>query len=571
MILNFIPATPTSTTQITSPEKVDEFTPTTEFTPVIPLPDLVDAKTGEEDETILFCERAKLFRFDTNTKEWKERGLGEMKILASGIVRLLMRREHILKICCNHQVTKTMEFKKVQGNDKAIRWAAQDYSDLELKSEVFTCRFKTADLAEDFLNALETVQEDMDEGNFIEDKSTPNTSPIKNEKPKDFSEFKPKAGQWECTVCYIQNNSTDDSCTACTTPREESKVVSKPKTSWGDQFKPKAGSWGCKACYINNQADALLCIACNSPKDPNAVPKKEEKSSLGTGITFDSNGPKFSFGIPPKTDTASENILGKLQDLSEFKPKVGSWECKTCYISNTSSAQHCVACNEPKDPSIPKKDNSFAYDPNTPKFTFGIQPTTPNTVFGTPTTSIYNNATITTPKFVGTPVFGNSTPIFGTSTTTPTDLSTKPTFGFQFNKNTPVLGTGASVLGATDVVSPATGLEAGEPASEPAEQKYTFGSPDKFGFVFKPRSPRKSESGGGDESDGEPEEDEGEHIYFKPLIPLPEKVEVKTGEEDEEVLYCHRAKLFRFVDGEWKERGVGDVKILKHKDTSKLR
>lgn len=49
------------------------------------------------------------------------------------------------------------------------------------------------------------------------------------------------------------------------------------------------------------------------------------------------------------------------------------------------------------------------------------------------------------------------------------------------------------------------------------------------------------------------------------------KIEVKTGEEEEAVLYSHRAKLFRFADAEWKERGLGDVKILKHKQTAKLR
>ena len=34
-----------------------------------------------------------------------------------------------------------------------------------------------------------------------------------------------------------------------------------------------------------------------------------------------------------------------------------------------------------------------------------------------------------------------------------------------------------------------------------------------------------------------------------------------------------RAKLFRFDKelGEWKERGTGDVKLLKHKETLKIR
>ena len=36
---------------------------------------------GEEDYTALFAIRAKLYRFDTNLKQWKEKGIGEMKVL----------------------------------------------------------------------------------------------------------------------------------------------------------------------------------------------------------------------------------------------------------------------------------------------------------------------------------------------------------------------------------------------------------------------------------------------------------------------------------------------------------
>lgn len=91
------------------------------------------------------------------------------------------------------------------------------------------------------------------------------------------------------------------------------------------------------------------------------------------------------------------------------------------------------------------------------------------------------------------------------------------------------------------------------------------------------KSPGKSRndsvnSEGGEEADeNEYHEEEENQTYFTPVIPLPDKIEVKTGEEDEELLYCHRAKLFRFVDKEWKERGIGDVKILKHKETGQLR
>ena len=36
-------------------------------------------------------------------------------------------------------------------------------------------------------------------------------------------------------------------------------------------------------------------------------------------------------------------------------------------------------------------------------------------------------------------------------------------------------------------------------------------------------------------------------------------------------MFSHRAKLLRMTDGEWKERGVGDVKLLRHNVTHKHR
>ena len=52
--------------------------------------------------------RAKLFRFDDASKQWKERGTGEAKFLQhkdTKKVRFLMRRDKTLKICANHYGT----------------------------------------------------------------------------------------------------------------------------------------------------------------------------------------------------------------------------------------------------------------------------------------------------------------------------------------------------------------------------------------------------------------------------------------------------------------------------------
>jgi len=53
----------------------------------------------------MFCSKAKLYRFDKEGTQWKERGVGQVKLLEhkqTKKVRLLMRQTRTLKICANH-------------------------------------------------------------------------------------------------------------------------------------------------------------------------------------------------------------------------------------------------------------------------------------------------------------------------------------------------------------------------------------------------------------------------------------------------------------------------------------
>ncbi|KAF8845735.1 hypothetical protein BDN67DRAFT_961366 [Paxillus ammoniavirescens] len=70
-----------------------------------------------------------------------------------------------------------------------------------------------------------------------------------------------------------------------------------------------------------------------------------------------------------------------------------------------------------------------------------------------------------------------------------------------------------------------------------------------------------------------PKQEEEIDAHFEPVVKLTEQVETKTHEEDENVLFKMRAKLFRFDTGgnEWKERGTGDVRLLQHRETKKVR
>jgi hypothetical protein len=50
-----------------------------------------------------------------------------------------------------------------------------------------------------------------------------------------------------------------------------------------------------------------------------------------------------------------------------------------------------------------------------------------------------------------------------------------------------------------------------------------------------------------------------------------ENVIIETGEEKEECIFKMRAKIFRWRNGEWKERGTGESKLLRHKDSKRVR
>ena len=82
--------------------------PEVHFEPVVHLTEKVETKTNEEQEEQTFKMRAKLFKFDRELREWKERGTGDVRLLKhrdNGKTRLVMRRDKTLKVCANHYGT----------------------------------------------------------------------------------------------------------------------------------------------------------------------------------------------------------------------------------------------------------------------------------------------------------------------------------------------------------------------------------------------------------------------------------------------------------------------------------
>ncbi|TYI48873.1 hypothetical protein E1A91_D13G278100v1 [Gossypium mustelinum] len=132
-----------------------------QIAPIIKLEE-VAVSTGEENEDPMLDLKSKLYRFDKEGNQWKERGAGTVKLLKhkeTGKVRLVMRQSKTLKICANHLVLPTMTVQEHAGNDKSCLWHASDYADGELKDELFCIRFASVENCKTFMQMFQEVAE----------------------------------------------------------------------------------------------------------------------------------------------------------------------------------------------------------------------------------------------------------------------------------------------------------------------------------------------------------------------------------------------------------------------------
>lgn len=143
-----------------APHNEDEDTGA-QVAPIVKLEE-VAVTTGEEDEDAVLDLKAKLYRFDKDGNQWKERGAGTVKLLKhkeTGKVRLVMRQSKTLKICANHLVLPTMSVQEHAGNDKSCVWHATDFADGELKDELFCIRFGSVENCKTFMEMFLEVAE----------------------------------------------------------------------------------------------------------------------------------------------------------------------------------------------------------------------------------------------------------------------------------------------------------------------------------------------------------------------------------------------------------------------------
>jgi len=236
---------------------------------------LVEIKTGEEGEVVLFKQRCKLYRFDKDTNEFKERGLGDLKILMSesdGKVRIIMRREQTMKLCANHSLTSTLVLKAMAKSDRAFTWQCHDFSENELKVETLAARFKTPQLAEEFKSVFES------------------------------------------SVIQSSEDKVD-----CSKPASAQSAMKPAANGFGDQFKPKVGSWSCPTCTVTNTSDKHVCPCCGTGKDsstpkPSAVNYSFSSPNGNPSFFGNERGFSYRFGSPTTGQSIFGNTPAKIPD-----------------------------------------------------------------------------------------------------------------------------------------------------------------------------------------------------------------------------------------------------------------
>jgi Ran-binding protein 1 len=133
-------------------EQAEEEDCSAEFQPIVQLQE-VETVSGEEAENILTDFKCKLYRFDHDAGEWKERGVGQVRLLENKEnkrIRLLHRQEKTLKIRANHILMPSTKLQEHSGSEKAWVWSAVDFADEVQKPELFCIRFASVERAQEF-------------------------------------------------------------------------------------------------------------------------------------------------------------------------------------------------------------------------------------------------------------------------------------------------------------------------------------------------------------------------------------------------------------------------------------
>ncbi|MES1914753.1 MAG: hypothetical protein MHM6MM_006792 [Cercozoa sp. M6MM] len=150
----------------------------------------VEVDDGESNDVELFSERSKLYRLfqgEDESQEWKERGIGLLRLLQNkdnGRVRMILRQEKTGKIMLSHVVAPSLELQENASVQNSFVWSAIDFSEAasieDGKIETFLARFKTDKQAADFQEQINYGKE----VNGDEDKASAAAAKLREASPE---------------------------------------------------------------------------------------------------------------------------------------------------------------------------------------------------------------------------------------------------------------------------------------------------------------------------------------------------------------------------------------------------
>ncbi len=93
-------------------------------------------------------------------KERRTENIWVLQHKQSDPVRLLMRRDAVHEVCCNHLVPGTLQITSLAANDRALMQFAKEVSGEDAALALHTCiaRFKTSGNAVAFITAVEKTK-----------------------------------------------------------------------------------------------------------------------------------------------------------------------------------------------------------------------------------------------------------------------------------------------------------------------------------------------------------------------------------------------------------------------------
>ncbi|KAJ7392586.1 E3 SUMO-protein ligase RanBP2 [Desmophyllum pertusum] len=431
----------------------------------------------------------------------RNRDIKLMRNKQTGKMRVLMRREQVLKLCANHQITSDMKLQPNAGSEKSWVWSTlADFSEQECKAERLAVRFKSEVIAKQFKKKFEECQEMLKNQTSVK----PNQDKQGHKEVKEglLTKFKAAEGIWKCDICMVRNDSDKNECAACGSLKPGAEASKEQKKHVKPLFSFGSGASKSGATF----------------------------SFGSTGTSKGNAKPFFPFGPLNQTPNSSSAVsfsFGSLQQGGNISVHTGEskkvgWECDICMVRNDSDKNECAACGSLKPGAEPR---SAALSSGT-----GLGLGSGASSSGTG----ISLGPVTSSSGAGLRL-GSGASSSGTGLRLGSGASPSGT-GLRLGSGASSSCTGIS-LGP--VLTSSSGLGSGASSSGAG---FSFGSTgtSKGGNI----RVQSEESAGStlfasqaSTDHNESAEDDHEGTHFEPVIPLPDKIDVKTGEEDDEVMF----------------------------------